>query len=91
MENVMKSGTSLIVALCLALVLVLAATFKYGRDAHARLEQAEAATSEEETRAFCRDLGFAPESQSYAHCRNGLQEMKQRLRERWEADAAGML
>jgi hypothetical protein len=87
----MKFETQTILAGCIALVLVSAGAFKLGRDAHARLEQAEAATSEEEMKAFCRALGLSPESEVHARCMNGLQDMTRRLRARWEADAAGML
>ena len=87
----MKRETLRILAGGIALVLASAAAFNSGRGAHARVEQAEAAASEEEARVFCRGLGFAPESAAFAQCTNGLREIRQRQRKRRESDAAGML
>jgi hypothetical protein len=83
---------SLVIFACaVALLLALAAAFNFGRQAHGRLENAEAAASEEETRGFCRGLGFAPESEAYARCSSGVNEIMRHRRERREAEAAGIL
>ncbi len=47
----MKFGNSWILAGCVALVFILAMAFMYGREARVRIEQAEAATSEQESTA----------------------------------------
>lgn len=90
-ENTMKFAMTATLAGGVALVLVLAMTFSYGRDARLKIEQAETATSEEESRAFCRDAGFAPESEAHVRCMTRLREIQLRHRERWEADASGIL
>jgi hypothetical protein len=87
----MKTSTSWTLAGGLALLLVLAAAYAWGRDARTRMEAADARATDDEVRAFCRDAGLAAESEAFARCQNGLQQMKLRDRARWQADAAGIL
>jgi len=87
----MKRETRWILLWGIALLLISAVAFDYGRGAHARLEQAEAATSEEEINAFCRGLGLVADNGTFARCTSGLHDLTRHLRERWERDAAGVL
>jgi hypothetical protein len=87
----MNVGRSLALTGGVVLVAVLAAAFLYGRDARARIDQAEATASAQENGVFCGDLGLAPDGEAHARCINGLRDIRQRHRTRWEADAAGIL
>lgn len=80
-----------LLAFAVGIGIALAVASSYGREARARIDQAEALASEQETRTFCQGSGFASGSDAYARCADGLNEIKRRHRERWEADAAGIL
>jgi hypothetical protein len=91
MGQCMKMSTSWALAGCLALLLVMAAAYAYGRDVRTRVAQAETSAREQGASAFCRDLGLSSDSAAFTRCVTGLGELRGRDRSRWEADAVGIL
>lgn len=87
----MKPGTSWTLAGSLALLLVLAAAYAYGRDARARMEAADARATDAEESTFCRESGLAAATEAFARCQSGLRAIRLRDRARWQVDAAGIL
>ena len=87
----MKAKTLLSLIGCVAVAVVLAIAFAFGREARAKIEQAEMATHEQEASALCRDVGLSPESAAFTRCLSGLRELRLHDRSRWEADAVGLL
>ncbi|HMK79069.1 MAG TPA: hypothetical protein VK438_05435 [Xanthobacteraceae bacterium] len=87
----MSAKASLSLAGFVALIVVLATTFSFGRQARVRMEQAETAAHEQEASALCRDVGLSPESAAFTRCLSGLRELRLHDRSRWEADAVGLL
>src|ERR1043165_8960056 len=55
---------------------VIAVTFENGREARADAKRAVAVLVENENRAFCGGLGFAPPMSTYAQCVAGLSEIR---------------
>ena len=77
--------------IALALVILLGATYTYGLQARAAAESAEAALVAQENHTFCTSLGFTTAVEAYTRCTNGLAAIRQRQRERFDAEAAGIL
>lgn len=77
--------------LAVALVAVLGAAYSYGLQARAAAERAELALVTQENQSFCTGLGLAAATEVYARCESGLTAIRQRLRERHDAEAAGLL
>jgi hypothetical protein len=77
--------------LALALVVLLGATYTYGLHARAAAERAEIALVAQENQAFCSSLGISDTSALFTRCTDGLSAMRQRQRERFNAEAAGIL
>ena len=71
--------------------IILGGAFFYGRGACAASDGALAAAIEEESRAFCVSLGVAPAIEAYAHCAEGLANVRRRVEERLAAKAAGAI
>jgi hypothetical protein len=79
-------------AMFLGIVTILSvAAFNVGSDARSKAELAEAALIEKENRTFCVGLGVSPQTDSYTRCANGLAEIRRLQKERWDADAMGIL
>ncbi len=75
----------------LLVVIILGGAFFYGRGACAASDSTIAAAIDEENRAFCASLGAAAAGEAYAHCAEGLANVRRRVEERLAAKAAGAI
>ncbi len=76
-------------AVCL--VVLFGTVYQYGLAARAAAERSEVALLEQENHDFCTGLGLADKSDAYARCTSGLTPIRQRQRERFDAESAGIL
>lgn len=77
--------------LAAGLIVLFGAVYVYGSAARVASERAETALVEQENQTFCAGLGLSEKSEQYTRCMSGLTTIRQRQRERFDADAAGIL
>jgi hypothetical protein len=78
-------------AFVVCLAVIAAWAYRLGGRALADTQAAEANAVAGENRAFCTGLGFADKSNEFARCTKGLSDIRQKQKERWEADAVDLL
>ena len=81
--------TIMIIIIAVAIAGLLGASYVHGRDTYLKADLAQRERVAQEDRTFCEGLGL--DSQRLATCIDGLSEIRQRQRERWDAEAAGLL
>jgi hypothetical protein len=90
-ENPSRPTPLVTAGLAACLVVLFGAAYSYGLAARAASEQSEAARIWQENRAFCASLGLTDKTEPYTRCTSGLTGIRQRERERFEAESAGIL
>ena len=84
--------TPLVIGIGVLCVLVLFATvYEYGRAIRAASQLSDSRVIQQEDHGFCLGLGLADKSEAYAQCTSGLTAIRQRQRERFDAESAGIL
>lgn len=69
---------------------ILVAAFMYGRANATRAEQEAAVTIKSENQAFCAALNIKTGSSMFAQCESGLTVIRNRQRQQWEGEVAGV-
>ncbi len=69
----------------------LLAAFVFGQNAHAAAERDIASDAKAESRAFCVDLGFAPASDVYRRCTEGLDIVRRHAEQRSAKKMNGLI
>jgi hypothetical protein len=84
------SGLVVVIATIITVGL-MATAFSYGRGAHEITERSNALVVASESQAFCEAVGLIPQSEKYRNCLSGLEAIRLRQEQRWQAEAAGLL
>ena len=79
----------IIIIIAVAIAGLLGVSYVQGRDVYMKADLAQRELVAQEDRAFCEGLGL--DSKRFATCIDGLSEIRQRQRERSDAEAAGLL
>jgi len=95
-DNANSPHESLLLRITPAVFLVafigaLAWAFVVGRDAQAAAELAERNEIARENKDFCNGMGFKESDSDYTRCVSGLDEIRRKQKERWDAVIAGVL
>jgi len=86
-----QPSRAIIMVAAIMVVGLAAAAFSYGRSARETAERNNALVIASENQAFCEALGLVTRSENYRNCLSGLEAMRLRQEQRWQAEAAGFL
>ena len=86
-----QPSRALIAVAAIMVVGLAAIAFYYGRSTRQTAERNNALVIATENQAFCDALGLIAQSENYRNCLSGLEAMRLRQEQRWQAEAAGFL